>query len=153
MRRQIINLYEAGEGATVLGIKGTTPREDEIYFITSSMSRHQGVGEVAYRIKRDEQGRPRLEYSEFPYARQSVRRFAAVNPLDEWYPAASIIHGLEVEYQSTNQWRDQWDQDELPDKIKITLWYVDDDLDETTDTVEGLRPYTFIVVPGIKSIF
>jgi hypothetical protein len=147
LRRQLINLYKGNEGACLLGMQGYSEKENELYFLTASMSGQQGVGEVGYRIQKDAEGRGRLEYTEFPFPREKTRRFATLNPQDKWNTISTVIQGLQVEYEQTNRKFDEWKRDDPPDKIRITFWYQEDEGDDQ------LMPFTFLVVPGIKSVF
>lgn len=146
MRRKLTNLYHDTDGASLLGEKGTRERTDAIYFLTSSLEKYRTVGEVGYRIERDYRGNSYLAYTEFPYPRQD-NRFAAANPQDEWKPASRLIKKMKVEYESANQWSDEWKSDQLPQKIRITFWYRENDGDEE------LTPFSFIVAPGASSVF
>lgn len=151
-RRQVISLYRRKEGPCMLGVKGLTVRESEIYFLTSVMNNHQGVGEVGYKILKDDKGRPGLYYTEFPYPREKERRFAYVNPQDKWRPISNVVRGLRLEYESQNQWFDEWKRDDPPDKVRVTLYYEgsQDRGDEEDDSPE-IETFKFIIVPGLKT--
>ncbi|MFP4498986.1 MAG: PilW family protein [Vulcanimicrobiota bacterium] len=146
LRRQLINIYSAEGGEVLLGEQGTAPRASELYFVTSDLENYQSIGEVGYKIEKDENGQNYLAYTEFPYPRTG-NRFAKFNYQDEWKKASIVIQGFEVEYETQNLWRNEWKDSQLPDKIRVTFWYRENEQDPE------LSPYTFIVVPGIKSIF
>lgn len=153
MRRQLINLHQPEKGASLLGVKGVADKEDEIYFVTTSLNRYQSAGEAGYKIDRNDSGRPWLVYTEFPFPRSDPRRFADENPTDRWWNSSNVIRGLTLEYQSSNQWYDQWKKDDPPDKIKVTFWYLEEDPERDKNETPEMKPFTFIVVPGIKSVF
>lgn len=145
IRYQLINLYKTKSGETLLGEEGTKARRSELYFLTTSLKQRRGVGEVGYKIITDYDGSNYLAYTEFPYPRE--RRFAANNSQDKWKPASRLIHGFTVEYELNRQWKKNWKYDDPPTRIKVTFWYRQDENDKT------LTPFSFIVVPGIKSVF
>jgi prepilin-type N-terminal cleavage/methylation domain-containing protein len=147
MRRQLINLYEKEEGENLVGEEGIQERQSELYFLTTSPDRYQGVGEVGYRIIKDEDGDTYLAYTEFPYPRMDVR-FALNNPQDKWQEFSRLVKELKVEYESGNQWSNEWKRKELPDRVRITLYYEDEDNEDG-----DMEEFSFIVVPGIKSLF
>lgn len=145
MRRQLVNLYGNKEQASLLGIEGLSPKESEIYFITTGPMNSAGVGEVGYKIKREYEETPSLYYTEFPYPRLKDP-FAYNNVRDKWHPVSTIIKGFQAEYESQNEWFREWKKKELPDSIRITLWYEE-------EPGGNLASYTFTVVPGLKSSF
>jgi len=145
IRYQLINLYKPKDGETLTGVEGTKARKSELYFLTTSLKQRKGVGEVGYKIITDYDGTDYLAYTEFPYPRE--RRFALNNSQDKWKPASRLIQGLTVEYDLNREWKKSWKYDEPPSRIRITFWYRQDENDKT------LTPFSFIVVPGIKSTF
>ncbi|MCD4784620.1 MAG: hypothetical protein K8T10_12435 [Candidatus Eremiobacteraeota bacterium] len=145
IRFQLLNLYKQKNGETLIGVEGTRARKGEVYFLTTSLKQRKGVGEVGYKIITDYDGTDYLAYTEFPYPRE--RRFAFNNSQDKWKPVSRLIQGLTVEYELNRQWKKSWKYDDAPSRIKVTFWYSQDENDKT------LTPFSFIVVPGIKSIF
>lgn len=144
IRFQLLNLYNSNE-TSLLGEEGSQDKASEIYFITTSLKFSGTVGEVGYKILYDDADEPYLAYIEFPYPREI--RFAYHNTSDKWFISSTIIRGLTVEYLVQNEWVKEWKKNEPPEKIRVTLWYLED------ETQEELYPYTFIVTPGIKSVF
>jgi type II secretory pathway component PulJ len=145
MRQQLINLYNKDEGETLVGENGLQERHSELYFITTTPDRSRGVGEVGYKIMRDDEGYSYLAYTEFPYPRME-NRFALNNHRDEWHEFSRQIKEFQVEYETGNQWQNEWKRGDLPDRIRITLYYREDEKDDE------MMEFSFIVVPGVKSL-
>jgi hypothetical protein len=144
IRFQLINMAKSN-GPCLHCEPGTDPQRYELYFLTNSMKYSSGVGEVGYKITKDRDGNTHLAYTEFPYPR--THRFALSNPEDKWTVCSEIIKGLDVEFGQKNMEQKEWTTEEIPTRIKITFWYEDDEN-------EGkLIPYTFMVVPGLKTDF
>ncbi|MCE1247741.1 MAG: prepilin-type N-terminal cleavage/methylation domain-containing protein [Firmicutes bacterium] len=144
MRFQIINTAKSS-GPCFHCEEGTEAHRYELYFLTNSLKYTTGVGEVGYKIIKDKNGDPHLAYTEFPYPR--THRFALSNPEDKWTNCSDIIKGLDVEFGQKNMEQKEWTSDDLPGRVKVTLWY-------ESDEEEGkLLPYTFIIIPGLKTEF
>jgi prepilin-type N-terminal cleavage/methylation domain-containing protein len=146
MRHQLLNLYDKEEGESLLGESGLQERHSELYFLTTTPDKSRGVGEVGYKIMKDEDGISYLAYTEFPYPRIE-NRFALNNRQDKWEEFSRLVKEFQVEYETNNLWHKEWKQNELPDKIKITLYYVED------EESDKMTEFSFIVVPGKKSLF
>ncbi len=145
MRRQLINLYkDPSHKESLWGTQGIKNGESEIYFLTSSLNKYPTVGEVGYRIMRDEKGNSYLAYIEYPYPRQD-ERFSFKNFDNKWEVASYLIKKMEIEYEDSNKWLKEWKMKRLPNRVKITFWYKSNE--------ENLKQYTFVVVPGMKSLF
>jgi type II secretory pathway pseudopilin PulG len=147
IRFQLINLYKTKEGPALLGEEGTREKNSALYMITPSMLNYRGVGEVGYKIQRDENGKPYFAYTEFPYPRNEITRFSFLNHETKWRRASNLIEEFQVEYGNANQWSKEWRTKELPEKVRIVFWYKESEQDEK------LQPFTFIAVPGLRSVF
>lgn len=152
IRRQLINIYTNDRGPILLGQKTQKERCNELYFVTTTMENNQGIGEVGYKIIEDYDGNRYLAYTEFPYPREE-NRFAPNNlnsQMDKWRPCSMLIKEFLVEYKKDKNdidWLEEWTDDGAPERIRITFYYKDQEDDEK------LTPYSFIVVPGIKTSF
>ena len=147
IRFQLLNLYKPQRGALLLGEEGMKVRNSEVYFVTTTLKYSKGVGEAGYRMMTDSNGNKYLAYTEFPYPRKEDERFAVNNQLDKWHVASTLIQGLTVEYKKRGEWVKEWDDKSPPGSIRVILWYEGEDVERT------LIPYTFMVVPGIESVF
>lgn len=146
IRFQLLNLYLPASGGEVLtGEEGAQEDRSEIYFVTSSLVNNRTIGEAGYKIMQDYNGDTYLAYSEFPYPRDI--RFALKNENDKWIPISAVVKGMSIEYLQNGLWFKEWKKDDPPSKIKITLWYKESEEDQE------LTPYSFIVIPGISSVF
>lgn len=153
IRFQLINLYQPEEGPALEGIPGVQARHNELYFVTTQISGGRGVGEVGYKIEKDYRGNQYLAVVEFPFPRNEDERFDYITPSrykPDWKVASALIKEFQVEYEAGNQWIDRWDSEELPDRIRITFWYRENEEDE--DPAE-LQKYQFVVVPGLKNLY
>jgi len=146
LRHQIINIYRLEKGASLLGIKGLRERRNELYFVTSSMENYSGVGEVGYKVWQDDKGRTYLVFIEYPFPRVKDR-FNFENMKEKWKRVGFLIEEFQVKYKSGGQWVDEWESDDLPDKIKITFYYRQNPEDKVFDE------YSFEVVPGMKTLY
>ena len=146
IRFQLLDLYLPDSGVSLQGEEGTQVRRSELYFITSSLKYHKGVGEVGYKMLTDSDGSEYLGYTEFPYPRED--RFAVNNQLDKWNVASPLIKGFTVEYKQGADWVKEWQEKTAPDSIRVILWYEGEEIERETQ----LMPYTFMVSPGITSV-
>ncbi|MFH0801203.1 MAG: type II secretion system protein [bacterium] len=135
MRRQLLCLYSAPlRDKSFEGIKGLEEKKDQLLFLTASPIFGSGVVEAGYSVVARDDGSHYLGYREFP--------FAGSNGFQEvkWMEISAIIDGIKVEYGSGEQIFDEWKDQEVPEKIRVTLYSKEED-------------FSFTVVPGLKAGF
>lgn len=121
MRRQIITIASSHATKTsVVGEIGREPNSDWIDMVTSSLMFTKGVGHAEWRIIRTPGQEPYLAYRETPWVGGEKLHDHG------WIPYSRLVTGMEVRYWSNPQFVEGWKRDEVPKRIQVTLYYVDD---------------------------
>lgn len=121
MRRQIITIAPShATKSLVVGEIGREPSSDWIDMVTSSLMFTKGVGHAEWRIVHTPGQEPYLAYRETPWVGgEKLHDYA-------WIPYSRLVTGMQVRYWSNPQFVEGWKRDEVPKRIEVTLFYVDD---------------------------
>lgn len=121
MRRQIITMASSHATRTVVvGEIGREPNSDWIDMVTSSLMFTKGVGHAEWRIIRTPGQEPYLAYRETPWVGGEKLHDHG------WIPYSRLVTGMQVRYWSNPQFVEGWKRDEVPKRVQVTLFYVDD---------------------------
>lgn len=138
LRQELLSLYISPHRKnSLVGKKGAEEKRAEIHFLTAAPILNSGVAEAGLKIEQDrETNRYFLAYEEFPFpGRDDFLQ-------GEFYKLSDLITGLEIEYMEREDKFLEWDRPDLPEKIRITLWYVSGKNDEN---------FSFVVKPGLRA--
>jgi len=121
MRRQIITIAtSAATSTSVVGEIGREPNTDWLDMVTSSLVFSKGVGHAEWRIIRTPGEAPYLGYREAPWI--GGERLHD----NTWMPYSRLITGMKVRYWSNPEFIEGWKRDEVPERIEVTLFYIDE---------------------------
>lgn len=139
MREQLISLYKSGNSPYMLkGSPGAQEKSDSLYLITAAPSIVRGVTEVQYEMKKDEKGNTYLAYRELPYPGHKTADTSGQNDKN-WEVLSKKITGLKLDYAKGNLWFTEWDKEEPPEAVRVTLYYNEEGIEQK---------FTFSAVPG-----
>ena len=132
LQRQIRTVARSLQGASaVAGQNGKELHSDSLTLLTPALLHSAGVGLAEWSIVREGDTPPYLAYRETPYD--------GGTPVgaDTRYPFSRLVRGMEARYYAAPDYVTGWQRAELPERIRITLWYTLDDTEESTSFEAG----------------
>ncbi len=143
MRTQLISLYKSPHfKKSFIEKNENEPKLDSIRFFTTSSAGGSGTVEAFYSIVKGENDEKYLAYYEYPMTRD-MEKAEADGENKEEIPIvfSSRIKGMTISCESGGEQTKPWEKDEIPEIIKITLYYEIQKQEET---------FEFSVKPAIR---
>lgn len=144
MRKQLLSMYQSpnSKWKNFLETKEADPRMCSMRFFTTASAQGLGTVEAFYSIQKDDEGNTYLAYNEYVMTRD-MQKAQDDGDFEKEMPElfSKKIKGMKIVCEDGGKDVDIWEKDEIPERIKVTLYY---------DVQNREEKFEFSVTPAIK---